>query len=91
MAVQQLETLTGVARGLTRVTDSLLALDDSPEVQAAIGDMNRAREDERVLKLREAILSAIRGTVELWSTDASVCDVSICAYINACRHDIDIA
>ncbi|KAL1943353.1 hypothetical protein VTO73DRAFT_4428 [Trametes versicolor] len=74
LAVQQLETLTGVARGLTRVTDSLLALDDSPEVQAAIGDMSRAREDDRVVKLREAILSAIRGTVELWSTDASVCD-----------------
>ncbi|KAI0633121.1 ARM repeat-containing protein [Trametes polyzona] len=74
LAVQQLETLTGVARGLTRVSDSLLALDDSPEVQAAMEEMNRAREDPRVLKLREAILSAIRGTVELWSTDALVCD-----------------
>ncbi|KAI0369534.1 ARM repeat-containing protein [Pilatotrama ljubarskyi] len=74
MAVQQLETLTGVARGLTRVTDSLLALDDSPEVQAAMEEMNRAREDGRVVKLREAILSAIRGTVELWSTDASISD-----------------
>ncbi|KAH9886674.1 ARM repeat-containing protein [Cubamyces lactineus] len=74
MAVQQLETLTGVARGLTRVTDSLLAQDESPEVQAALKEMNRAREDPRVVKLRDAILSAIRGTVELWSTDASVCD-----------------
>ncbi|CDO75722.1 hypothetical protein BN946_scf184493.g20 [Trametes cinnabarina] len=74
MAVQQLETLTGVSRGLTRVNDSLLALDDSPEVQAALEEMNRAREDHRVVKLREGILSAIRGTVELWSTDASVSD-----------------
>ncbi|KAI0772392.1 ARM repeat-containing protein [Trametes elegans] len=74
MAVQQIETLTGVARGLTRVTDSLLALDDSPDVQAALDEMNRAREDPRVLKLREAILSAIRSTVELWSTDALVSD-----------------
>ncbi|KAI8996297.1 ARM repeat-containing protein [Trametes punicea] len=74
LAVQQLETLTGVARGLTRVTDSLLALDDSPEVQAALEEMNRAREDPRIVKLREAILSAIRGSVELWSTDASVSD-----------------
>ncbi|KAI9058664.1 ARM repeat-containing protein [Trametes sanguinea] len=74
MAVQQLETLTGVARGLTRVNDSLLALDDSPEVQAALEEMNRAREDPRVLKLREGILSAIRGTVELWSADASISD-----------------
>lgn len=75
MAVQQLETLTGVARGLTRVNDSLLALDDSPEVQATLEEMNRAREDPRVLKLREGILSAIRGTVELWSSDASISDV----------------
>ncbi|KAI0350564.1 ARM repeat-containing protein [Trametes cingulata] len=74
MAMQQLETLTGVARGLTRVTDSLLALDESPEVRAAMEDMNRAREDPRVVKLRDAILSAIRGTVELWSMDASISD-----------------
>ncbi|KAI0651047.1 ARM repeat-containing protein [Trametes meyenii] len=73
MAVQLLQTLTGVARGLTRINDSLLALDDSPEVQAAMEEMSRAREDPRVLKLRDAILSAIRGSVELWSTDAGVC------------------
>ena len=74
--MSQLETLTGVARGLTRATDSLLALDDSPDVQAAMEEMTRARADPRVVKLREAILSAVRSTVELWSTDASVSDVS---------------
>ncbi|KAI0743038.1 ARM repeat-containing protein [Daedaleopsis nitida] len=74
MAVHQLETLTGVARGLTRVTDSLLALDDSPDVQAAIEEMNRARQDARVVKLREAISSGVRSTVELWSTDATISD-----------------
>ncbi|KAH9851222.1 ARM repeat-containing protein [Lenzites betulinus] len=74
MAVEELETLTGVARGLTRVTDSLLALDDSPEMQAAIEEMARARQDPRVLKLRDGIMSAIRAAVELWSTDAAVCD-----------------
>ncbi len=76
MAVHQLETLTGVARGLTRVTDSLLALDDSPDVQAALEEVTRARADSRVVKLREAILSGVQTTVELWSTDATVSDVS---------------
>ncbi|TBU41864.1 ARM repeat-containing protein [Dichomitus squalens] len=73
-AILQLETLTGVARGLTRVTDSLLALDDSPDVQAAMEEMARARADPRVIKLREGILSAIRSAVELWSIDATVTD-----------------
>lgn len=77
MAILQLETLTSVARGLTRVTDSLLALDDSPDVHAAMEAMNRAREDHRMIKLREGILSAIRSSVELWSTDATISDVSM--------------
>ncbi|KAH9912340.1 ARM repeat-containing protein [Epithele typhae] len=74
LAVQQLETLTGVARGLTRVTDSLLALDESPDVQAAMQEMAAAREDPRVLKLREAILEGVRRLVDMWSTDATVSD-----------------
>lgn len=86
MAVEELETLTGVARGLTRVTDSLLALDDSPEMQAAIEEMARARQDPRVLKLRDGIMSAIRAAVELWSTDAAVCDVSICTISRDNQH-----
>ena len=77
IAILQLETLTSVARGLTRVTDSLLALDDSPDVHAAMEAMNTAREDPRMVKLREGILSAIRNSVELWSTDATISDVSI--------------
>ena len=80
MAVQQLETLTGVARGLTRVSDSLLALDDSPDVQAAMNTMDAARADARVVKLRDALLSGIRSTVELWSTDAMVSDVRWSSY-----------
>ena len=69
-----------MARGLTRVTDSLLALDDSPDVQAAIAEMAIARADPRVVKLREGILSAIRSAVELWSTDATISDVSVFSY-----------
>ncbi|RPD63454.1 ARM repeat-containing protein [Lentinus tigrinus ALCF2SS1-6] len=74
MAVQQLATLTGVAKGLTRATDTLLALDDSPELQSAMDEMSRARADSQVVKLREAILSGVRTAVELWSTDATVSD-----------------
>ena len=77
MAILQLETLTSVARGLTRVTDSLLALEDSPDVHAAMEAMSAAREDPRMVKLREGILSAIRSSVELWCTDALISDVSM--------------
>ena len=58
------------------MTDSLLAQDESPDVQAAMEEMNRARSDPRVIKLREAILSAIRSTMEMWCTDAMISDVS---------------
>ncbi|KAI0714221.1 ARM repeat-containing protein [Cerioporus squamosus] len=75
MAVLQLATLSGVAKGLTRATDTILALDESPELQQAMDDMSRARADPRAVKLREAILSGVRTTVELWSTDATVSDV----------------
>ncbi len=93
MAVLQLETLTGVAKGLTRATDTILALDESPELQTAMENMTRARADPRAVKLREAILSGVRSTVELWSTDASVSDVrvvpltvSLATNRSRCRH-----
>ncbi|OBZ74388.1 Importin-13 [Grifola frondosa] len=74
VAIQQLETLTCVAKGLTRTADSLLVLDESPAVQEETERMRRARDDPRMVKLREAILDAVRNIVELWSTDASVND-----------------
>ncbi|KZT19856.1 ARM repeat-containing protein [Neolentinus lepideus HHB14362 ss-1] len=74
LAIQQLQTLTGVAKGLTRTTDGLVSLDDSEEEREALERMNRAREDPRMVKLREDLLNAIRGTVEIMSTDASVSD-----------------
>ncbi|KAI0076848.1 ARM repeat-containing protein [Panus rudis PR-1116 ss-1] len=72
VAIQQLMTITGVARGLTRTVDSLLIFDESPEVQAEAQRMQQARNDPRVVRLREAILDAICRTVDLWSTDASI-------------------
>ena len=38
--------------------------------------MQRARNDPRTIALRENILDAIRKTVELWSTDATISYVS---------------
>lgn len=38
--------------------------------------MALAREDPRMAKLRQDIFAAISRTLELWSTDASVSDVS---------------
>lgn len=77
MAMIQLQIISGIAKGLTRSADSLLVLDESPEDIAEAERMSIARSDPRAVKLREDIFAAIRRTVELWSSDASVCDVSV--------------
>ncbi|KAI0937932.1 hypothetical protein AcW1_002387 [Taiwanofungus camphoratus] len=74
VAIQQLETISGIAKGLTGTTDSLLVLDDSPATQEETKQMKHARDDPRMIRIREVVLGAIRRTVELWSTDAGVSD-----------------
>lgn len=37
--------------------------------------MQRARDDARVVRLREDMLHAIQGAVEIWSTDAGISEV----------------
>ena len=39
--------------------------------------MERARDDMRMMRLREEMLRAIQGAVELWSTDAEVSEVCL--------------
>jgi hypothetical protein len=39
--------------------------------------MQRARDDIRVVQLREHMLHAIQGAVELWSTDAGISEVCL--------------
>lgn len=73
----QLQTLSGVAKGLTRATDSSLGFDESPQEKAEVERMQRAREDVRMIKLRESMFSLIRSAVDLWSTDASI--TGVCA------------
>jgi len=75
LAIQQLQALTGVAKGLTRASDSPLAIDDSAEALEETERLNRTREDARMAGLRNLLMQAITSTVEFWSTDASVGDV----------------
>ncbi|KAH7927601.1 ARM repeat-containing protein [Leucogyrophana mollusca] len=74
MAIVQLQTLSGVAKGLTRTSDTLLILDETPEEHAEAERLHRARGDFRMVKLRDDMFAAVRNTTNLWSTDASVSD-----------------
>jgi hypothetical protein len=75
--IQQLQTLTGVAKGLTRANDDLFSLEASPELTTEEEKMNRARADPRIVKLRNLVLDALGRAVDIWSADASVSDVCI--------------
>lgn len=75
MTILHLETLSGVARGLTRTSDVLLAYEDNPEAQFESEQIERARQDLRMITMREGIFAAIRSVVDLWSTDASISQV----------------
>ncbi len=39
--------------------------------------MQRARDDIRMVQLRENMLQGIQGAVELWSTDAGISEVRL--------------
>lgn len=75
LTIQQFQALTGVAKGLTRTSDSIVAIDNSAEAQEEAERLTRAREDARMNGLRNLLMQGITTTVELWSTDASVGDV----------------
>ncbi|KAH8988411.1 ARM repeat-containing protein [Lactarius akahatsu] len=77
LAIQQLQILSGVAKGLTRTSDPT-GFENSPAAEE-LERMQRARDDIRVVRLREEMLRAIQGAVELWSTDAEVSEVSTCS------------
>ncbi|KIY50663.1 ARM repeat-containing protein [Fistulina hepatica ATCC 64428] len=88
--ILQLETLSGVAKGLT-LTDELGRIDDDEtKEQAKIIDM--AREDPRMVNLRHRIYEAIRVTMELWSLDAGVCTalIDLCKAITSLPSDTTI-
>jgi hypothetical protein len=76
---QQLQTLTGVAKGLTKANDSFLALDldDDVETSVAAETMNRVRQDPQLIRLREELLACVREIFKSWSLDASISDVCV--------------
>ncbi|KAF9495545.1 ARM repeat-containing protein [Pleurotus eryngii] len=72
LAVIQIETLRGVAKGLTRTHDGMAAFEDSPDVQAEVDKMKRAREEPRMVQLRKDVLDVLSGVIDVWSTDMEV-------------------
>lgn len=76
MIILQLQTLTGCAKGLTRSSDVLFALDDSPNAKKEMEQMDVARADPSAVRVREDVIHGIESTMAAWSTDTSVADVS---------------
>lgn len=73
--MQQLQALTGVAKGLTRTSDTLFAYEDEEEINAALEAIENARDDPRMVNIQDAILEGIRAVTLQWSTDATTADV----------------
>ncbi|KAF9529893.1 armadillo-type protein [Crepidotus variabilis] len=69
-----LETLAGVAKGLTRTVEGMTLLEDEtdPLYQAEAEKIKEAREDPRAIALRNNIFSIVKAIAELWSQDASI-------------------
>lgn len=80
MAILQLQTLTGCAKGLTRTSDVLFAFDDNAQDKAEFERLQRARDEPRMVRLREAIMEGVRGVMALWSGDATTADVGLVAF-----------
>jgi len=77
MAIQQLDTLSGVAKGLTRLADGILISSEEVDEQSEQLDaINCMREDLGVIKLHHSIFAALQGVIDLWSSDAEVAAVS---------------
>ncbi|KAK0200747.1 armadillo-type protein [Desarmillaria ectypa] len=72
LAILHLETLAGISKGLTRATDDLLDLNEDSQVQQILEQVSLARRDERMTRLREAILAAISRCVEATGQDVGV-------------------
>ncbi|KAK7056364.1 hypothetical protein VNI00_002918 [Paramarasmius palmivorus] len=72
--ILQLETLSGVAKGLTgsTINDTLSVLEDDAETEVALEAIKVARADQRMVHLRQNILDAIRACVEVLGHDAGI-------------------
>uniref|UniRef100_A0A0W0G8H2 Uncharacterized protein n=1 Tax=Moniliophthora roreri TaxID=221103 RepID=A0A0W0G8H2_MONRR len=74
MVILQLETLAGIAKGLTggSTNDGLSVLEDETESEAALEAVKSARRDPRMAQLRQNILDAVRACVEVLGHDAGI-------------------
>ncbi|KAJ3573233.1 hypothetical protein NP233_g2568 [Leucocoprinus birnbaumii] len=69
LAILQLEILSGVAKGLTHISEGLLESELEP---AELEKVNQARQDMRMVKLRESVFGVVRSVVEIWSADVGI-------------------
>lgn len=77
MAILHLETLSGIARGLTKMNEDALGAEDDPAIQVELEKIRKAREDLRTIKVRENVYGVLRNVVDIWSTDAGISHVSL--------------
>lgn len=70
MCIGQLRSLTGTAKGLTVISDPL---EDTITIDQ--GAVSRARQDPRMIKIREDVVAAIDAVTSRWWTDAEVITV----------------
>lgn len=74
-AVQQLQTITACAKGMTQSTDVLFALDEPPPLVEELERVERARQTPQIVQLRQSISQCIQDMMNLWSGDATAADV----------------
>jgi hypothetical protein len=77
--MQQLETLTACANGLTPSDEDMFDLE--PEETALTSRaLETCRQDERLVRLREGILQTVSKVIEIWGADVEVASVSVVSY-----------
>ncbi|GJJ09063.1 hypothetical protein Clacol_003285 [Clathrus columnatus] len=75
LCIQQIKALTGCARGLTSASESFFVLEETEADQAQLAaKMNAAREDPRMVRLRQDLLVGLGRAMQLWSVDVEVAD-----------------
>jgi hypothetical protein len=73
--ILQLEILSGVAKGLTHIVEGY-SFEGELE-PAELDKINLARQDMRMVKVREGVFGVVRNVVEIWSADVGVGHVRI--------------
>lgn len=56
---------------------TVLEDETDPLYEAEVDKIKQAREDVRIVHLRNNIFSVVKGVVELWSADAAVAQVFV--------------